>query len=436
MHAGHDLVTDGSTLNSDQVISANHDTNGQNGARIYADVEAVNNIKGGTYYEATHSGIKPRTMPNTTSVLNYYTTNGTPIAYSDLRLWGTTELLANTTFESAISPWYDRNWCSLARSTAYKKSGAYSLCAWDRWYTTSGAAYDLDLSKILNGHRYYVKIPILVRASGSGRATLIVESTGSGTQWFSTPTVTYSDTTWNDLAGEITPTWTGQLTGATLTVTLDNTANYYIDQVTCYDSTYPADTYVMEGALLSPANNPFGSRQTNPQGIYVLNCSGKKVIIANSRIVGTLVILGPNAASSIQGSVAWEPAVPNYPALLTDTPIPIALGSAALSEATMSTNFNPTGTPYPYVGGSQNTDMNDVYPSVIRGLIYSTTNLVFQNSTAVEGVVVSHNDITVQAGALNVKYKSTWLNNPPPGFDLGSAKKAQTVAGTWRRIVP
>jgi len=206
--------------------------------------------------------------------------------------------------------------------------------------------------------------------------------------------------------------------------------------VTVYDTTYPADSYVMDRALLGPAVNPFGSRQTNPQGIYVLNCSTKKVIIANSRIVGTLVILGPNAASSIRGSVAWEPAVPNYPALLTDTPIPIGLGSAALSEATMNTNFNPTGTPYPYVGGSQNTDMNDAYPSVIRGLIYSTGNLVFQNGTAVEGVVVSHNDITVQAGALNLKYKSTWLNNPPPGFDLGSAKKVQTVAATWRRVVP
>jgi Tfp pilus assembly protein PilX len=436
MHAGHDLVTDGATLNSDQVISANHDTNGQNGARIYADAEAVNSIRGGTYCEATHRGIKPRTMPNTATVLAYYTTNGTPIAYTDLRLWGTTELLTNTTFETVVSPWYDRNWCTLVRSTAYKKSGAYSLRVRDRWYTTSGAAQDLDLAKVLNGHRYYVKIPILVKANGSGQVTLIIESTGSGTQWFSTPTVNYSDTTWNDLAGEITPTWTGELTRATLTVTLDNTADYYIDQVTCYDTTYPADAYVMEGALLSPAANPFGSRQTNPQGLYTIDGGGRKIIIANSRIVGTLVITNFNAASSIQGSVAWEPAVQNYPALLTDKALPIRLDAAALSEATMNTNFNPTGTPYPYVGGTQNLDTNDAYPSLIRGLVYSKEHLILQNRTSVEGVLVANQDITVQSGTVSLRYKSTWLNNPPPGFDLGSAKKMQTVAGTWRRIVP
>ena len=436
MHAGHDLVTDGATLNSDQVISANHDTNGQNGARIYVDVEAVNSIKGGTYYEATHRGIKPRAMPNTATVLAYYTTNGTTIAYSDLRLWGQTGILVNTSFETATAPWYAAGTCTLSRSVAYRKDGVFSLRVSDRANAAAVAAQDLDSSKILNGNRYYVRLPVLLQAVGTGQACLTIQSTGSGVQAFSTPAVAMAANTWVDLTGEVTPTWTGQLVKATVSVVLNTNAEYHMDAVTVYDTTYPADSYVMDRALLGPAVNPFGSRQTNPQGIYVLNCSNRKVIIANSRIVGTLVILGPNAGSSIQGSVAWEPAVPNYPALLTDTPIPIGLGSAALSEATLNTNFNPAGTPYPYVGGSQNTDMNDAYPSVIRGLIYSTTNLVFQNGTAVEGVVVSHNDITVQAGGLNVKYKSTWLNNPPPGFDLGSTKKVQTVAGTWRRIVP
>ena len=436
MHAGHDLVTDASTLNSDQVISANHNTNGQNGAKIYADAEAVGSINGGTYYEATHSGIKPRTMPNTATVLAYYTTNGTPIAYSDLRLWGQAEILVNTSFETATAPWYAVGACTLSRSAVYRKDGVYSLRVSGRANAAAVAAQDLDLAKILNGNRYYVRLPVLLQAVGTGQACLTIESTGSGVQAFYTPPVAMAAFTWVDLAGEVTPTWSGQLVKATVSVVLNTNAEYHMDAVTVYDTTYPADTYVMDRALLGPAVNPFGSRQTNPQGIYVLNCSTKKVIIANSRIVGTLVILGPNAASSIRGSVAWEPAVPNYPALLTDTPIPIGLGSAALSEATMNTNFNPTGTPYPYVGGTQNLDTNDAYPSLIRGLIYSTSNLVFQNGTAVEGVVVSHNDITVQAGALNLKYKSTWLNNPPPGFDLGSAKKVQTVAGTWRRVVP
>ncbi|MBE3095670.1 MAG: carbohydrate binding domain-containing protein [Planctomycetes bacterium] len=436
MHAGHDLITDGATLNSDQFISANHYTIGQNGAKIYADAEAVNSISGGTYYKATRSGIKPRTIPNSGTALNYYITNGTPIAYSDLRLWGQTEILVNTWFEIATAPWYAVGACTLSRSVAYRKDGVFSLRVSGRANAGAVAAQDLDLAKILNGNRYYVRLPVLLQAPGTGQACLTIESTDGGIQVFSTPPVAMAANTWVDLAGEVTPTWTGQLVKATVSVVLNTNAEYYMDAVTVYDTSYPADSYVMDRALLGPTVNPFGSRQTNPQGIYVLNCSSKKVIIANSRIVGTLVILGANTASSIRGPVAWEPAVPNYPALLTDTPIPIGLGSAALSEATMNTNFNPTGTPYPYVGGTQNLDTNDAYPSLIRGLIYSTGNLVFQNSTAVEGVVVSHKDITVQAGGLNVKYKSTWLNNPPPGFGLGSTKKIQTVAGTWRRIVP
>ena len=436
MHAGHDLITNGATLNSNHVISANHDTNGLNGAQIYADAEAVNNIKGGTYYEATHSGIKPRTMPNTATVLAYYTTNGTPIAYSDLRLWGTTEILVNTSFETVTTPWYAVGTCTLSRSVAYRKDGVYSLRVSGRANAAAVAAQDLDLAKILNGNRYYVRLPVLAQALSTGQACLTIESTGSGVQAFYTPAVAMAAYTWVDLAGEVTPTWTGQLVKATVSVVLNTNAEYHMDAVTLYDTTYPADSYVMDRALLGPAANPFGSRQTNPQGIYVLDGGGRKIIIANSRIVGTLVIQNFNSASSIQGSMAWEPAVPNYPALLLDNPLAIALSSAALSEATINTNFNPVGTPYPYVGGVQNADLSDAYPSLIRGLIYSKGNLLFQGQTAVEGVIIAHNDLSVQGGALNLKYNSTWLNNPPPGFDLGSAKKMQTVAGTWRRIVP
>jgi hypothetical protein len=241
---------------------------------------------------------------------------------------------------------------------------------------------------------------------------------------------------WYYLDGDITPTWTGQLIKATLTVTLNTSADYFIDWLTFYDSTYPADAYVMDRALLSPAVNPFGSRQTNPKGIYLLDGGGRKIIIADSRIAGTLLIQNFNAASSIQGAVSWEPAVPNYPALLTDAAIPIGLGSAALSETTMNANFNPTGTPYPYIGGIQDADSTDAYPSAIRGIVYSKANLIIQNQTAVEGTVVASNDISVQGGTVNLKYNSTWLNNPPPGFDLGTAKKMQITAGSWKRVVP
>ena len=436
IHAGHDLVTDGATLSSDQIASANHDTNGINGAQIYADVQAVNNIKGGTYNKAVNAGITARTMPDPATVLSYYVANGTPIAFSDLRLWGQTEILVNTSFETATAPWYASGACTLTRVTSYSWDGSYSLRVSARANSAAVAAQDLDAGKVLNGHRYHVRIPILPKANCTGQATLIVQSTGSGTQSFSTSPDGLAAWWWDYLEGDITPTWTGQLIKATLTVTLNSSTDYYIDWLTFYDCTYPADTYVMDRALLSPAANPFGSRQTNPKGIYLLDGGGRKIIIADSRIVGTLVLQNFSSASSIQGSVSWEPAVPNYPALLTDAAIPIGLGSAALSETTMNANFNPTGTPYPYVGGIQDTDLADAYPSAIRGIIYSKANLIIQNQTAVEGTVVANNDIHVQSGTVNLKYNSTWLNNPPPGFDLGTTKKMQVTAGSWKRVVP
>jgi Tfp pilus assembly protein PilX len=436
MHAGNNLVVNAVTLNSDQTISANHDTNGKNGAQIYADAEAANNILGGTYNKAIRAGITARTMPDPATALNYYTANGTPIAYTDLRLWGTTEMLVNTSFETAAAPWYAVGTCSLTRSSVYKKDGTYSLRVYSRANAAAVAAQDLDVGKVLNGNRYRVKLPVLLQSIGIGRAALTLQSTGSGTQTYYTSSVAMPSYVWIDLTGDITPTWTGQLTKATVSVVLSNNADYYTDAVSFYDSTYPADAYVADRRLLSPAVNPFGSGQTNPNGIYVINCAGRKVIIANSRIAGTLVILGAGSGSIIQGSVSWEPAVANYPALLTDGSIPVALSATPLSETTLDVNFNPAGSPYPYVGGLYNTAKTDAYPSLIKGLIYSQDNLPMQNQTAVEGTVVANKDITVSGGTITLKFNSTWLNTPPPGFDLGTTKKMQIAAGSWKRVVP
>ena len=373
-------------------------------------------------------------MPVAANTLTYYLANGTNISYTDLCLWGQIELLPNTTFETGLSPWYARGDCALEQSAAQRLNGVYSLRVKQRADTAAVAAVDLDTSKIINGHCYHVRIPMRNTSLGNGKATLIIETT-TGTQSFSTPSLFFLADSWQYFEGDLVPTWTGQLTRATLTVTVDNSANYYIDIPTVYDITYPADCYVMERVLLSPASNPLGSRQTNAQGIYILNCSGRKVIIANSRIAGTLVLVGANSASTIKGSVIFEPAVQNYPVLLTDSTITISLAGAPLSEVTMNFNFNPAGTPYPYLGGVSNADSNDTYPSVIKGLVYSKSDLVFQGNSAVEGLVITEDDITVSGAVLDIRYKSTWLNSPPPGFDVGTKRQMQAVAGSWRRTV-
>src|SRR5687767_14232573 len=71
---------------------------------------------------------------------------------------------------------------------------------------------------------------------------------------------------------------------------------------------------VIDGKLLSPDNNPWGLEK-NANGIYWVNCGGRRVVIRDSRILGTLVLRDANEVT-VEGSVHWEPAVEGYPALL------------------------------------------------------------------------------------------------------------------------
>jgi hypothetical protein len=190
--------------------------------------------------------------------------------------------------------------------------------------------------------------------------------------------------------------------------------------------------------LLGPTSNPFGGGQTNAQGIYVINCSYAAVQISNARIVGTLVFVNPGTNSGIVGPVAWEPAVYNYPAILAQITnggtININPTSAALSEAALGFNLNPSGCPYPYVGGSTNAGALDSYPSRIAGLIYSSNDVSFSNSPSVAGVVVADHDIQVNATSLNISYGNVYLNDPPPGFTAGTISM-KIVPGSWKRVV-
>ncbi len=87
LHAGVGIqCEDSSTLQSNQIISANDwfENLGSN-VNVYADVEAVNSIKGagGIFHGSTTTGITPRSMPDST-VFDYYVANGTAIPYSSI----------------------------------------------------------------------------------------------------------------------------------------------------------------------------------------------------------------------------------------------------------------------------------------------------------------------------------------------------------------
>ncbi len=433
-----DLRIKGVNLTSNQVISSNESVDSSKSSIISANVEARKGISGSDYSKATTvTGVR-RTMPDAARVLDYYKANGTAISYSKLTRAGTTNLVSNNNFETNTADWYAQGGCTLLSSTAYSKRGTTSLRVTARGSSAAVAATDLPINSMVLGRSYAVDFPVYSIAASTMQVTLTV-TTDTGTYTTSTPAKAVSAREWTSLvpggSGRLTPSWTGAVTKATLTVQSSATSSYYLDALMFVDSSFPEDTYVMDGQLLSPTKNPYGA--PNPEGVYVLDCGGKDVVVSNSRIVGTLLLLNPGSDTTVQGSMNIEPAVTNYPALMTDGSITVALSSTALSETGLGVNFNPVGAAYPYQAGTgtfTNATATDSYPSAINGLVYAGDDFVMDANTVIDGGVVVSGKTTLQGTTLQVNYKSVYLNTPPPGFTSGAVYMRPTP-GSWQRSV-
>jgi hypothetical protein len=184
---------------------------------------------------------------------------------------------------------------------------------------------------------------------------------------------------------------------------------------------------LLQGVVLSPAQNPFGGA-TNPRGIYVINCGGQPMLIKNIRVVGTLVLLNLGGGSNMQQSMLFEPAVANYPSLLVQGDLSLGINTSKLAESA-GVNFNPPGTPYL---GAADTDYADTYPSEIRGLVYVSGSLSTTNHPVIDGCLVVGGTVSSNSD-LEVTYRTTFAENPPPGFLLPA--KMKMSSRTWRRVV-
>ena len=434
MATGNNLSINGSTLTSDQSISANNDVIASGGSTVNANVEAFNLISGANYAQARQTGARKKTMPDLQHVMDYYIAQGTAISYTALPKSVMTELIQNTSFESNTANWYAKTSCSLQISSKESFNGSKSLRITQRSTTADVAAQDLPIQNFKSSHTYHLSVPVNYNGIAEARGILILQSTGDGVQTFMTPAYPLNGigNTFVNLQGDITPTWSGILTKATVTILINAKKNYSMDGVSLIDVTYPANSYVIDNRLMSPTVNAFGA--TNAKGIYIINCDGQDVMIGYSRIVGTLVFLNPGINSKITGSVCWEAAVYNFPALLTNRELTISTNSTGLSEANCGINLNPAGTPWPFVGGISNTTNTDSYPTTITGIVYSAAKLNLAGSPRIKGVVVADNNITVTSSSLSLNYGNTYLNDPPPGFTSGTITM-KVVPGTWQRSV-
>jgi hypothetical protein len=200
-------------------------------------------------------------------------------------------------------------------------------------------------------------------------------------------------------------------------------------------STIPlvAGYHTIEKVVISPTSNPYGTRQTNSKGVYVIDCQGQFLDIRDSRIVGTLVFLNIAPFSFVYGSLNWEPAVANYPSLMVDGSTQFFFSSSPLDETTLTANFNPAGTPYL---GQEDVLLDDVYPSRIAGLVYVSGDVCINRlDNPFDGVFVVGNSLHTEPGAdLRLSYQPTFLLDPPPGFEVRPIPM-KISPGSWKRVV-
>lgn len=439
--SGSDTNLTNCTLTCNQIVSSNNNiNNGGNGA-VNSSVQAVGNIAGGATYNGTKSKLTTALgLPDPVNVFNYYNTNGTTIPLASILQSNSTQLVSNTSFESSTAGWYVYSGSSsvkLSLDTSVHQDGTHSLLISSRGSTSDVPATDLPLTLIRNGDTYAVKLPTYGSALlglGSVQATIVLQ-TSNGTVSFSTSSVSFPllGSGWITPQGNLTLSWTGTLSKATLVLNCTTTGNLDIDAVSLTDTSLPANAYVMDRVLLSPTSNPYGT--PNASGIYIINCNNQNVQIGPCRIVGTLVLLSPGPGTTIQGPITWETAVAGYPALLTNGPIAMSFSSSVnLGEATYGINFNPAGTPYPYVNGTSDTNASDAFPSIINGLIYCGGNLTLSPNTApaFNGCIVSSGQIVYNCTSANLTYGNAAYVTPPPGFVTSSAS-LYPVLGTWQR---
>ena len=421
LHSAKDVKLKDATVQCDQTISSDQTVDADSSA-VYSDAAAVDEVKGSTYYGATEEGIDPRDFPSVTDAFAYYLANGTYISKDSLPL-GFSNVLRNPGIENSLDPW--QAWesspgnptCDVAVDTADFHAGAASLKVTNRSNYQAGPVQHLE-DIILSGVKYECSAWVKMTTSDA-KVQFVIDMTSSGggdQSWSSGDQDIKVNDGWTLIEKELTPTFTGTVSIATLKIQskIGQPVNdFYVDDLVFNEKGTERTIFQK---VLSPNSNPFGA-QTNPRGIYVIDLAGAKIFIKNSRIVGTLVLIEPNGASEVGngGPLTWDPAVAGFPALMVkDADVTINPSTAGLVEYANITNFNPTGTPYEGLG--EDSDENDTYASEIKGLIYCNKKIKFFLDPVITGAVLANDNIEINDD-LDLTHNPIYFFSPPPGFN-------------------
>ena len=186
----------------------------------------------------------------------------------------------------------------------------------------------------------------------------------------------------------------------------------------------------IQDVVLSAASNPYGSEDAS--GIYWIDAQYKRVVISNSRIDATLAILNATEIE-VSGGIVWTyPTTPDV-ILATNSTIAFTDINGVLSENARGVNFNPSSTPYR--GTFSNGNLTDSYASELRGIVYSSSEIVFDPLTddsalRIVGSVIC-NELRCD-GIVSVTQFDEAIRTPPLG--LLDPVPRRFVRGSARRI--
>ena len=205
--------------------------------------------------------------------------------------------------------------------------------------------------------------------------------------------------------------------------------NFEISEPGMFEVTYPDGAYALRNTVLAPQTNPFGSKQTQRDGLYVLDAAGQQVFIENSKIEATL-ILKNSSNVFIRGSVHMKNFVYNYPTLIAQNDLRINSDAKELLETDTNVNFNPIEAPYL---ATSDIDLNDAYESRIDGLVYVNGNLTIEGTLKSRGIWITDNNLTIADSSVNISHDQIYFEEPPPGFvDLLDMK---VLPGSFQQVV-
>ena len=179
--------------------------------------------------------------------------------------------------------------------------------------------------------------------------------------------------------------------------------------------------------VLTATLNPWGT--ANPDGVYYFESTTSEFRVRRSRMQGTILIKCPSGGKVLLDDTAFmESFRADYPTLIVDGALELALSSDNFSEASQGVNLNPTQAPYL---GNFDSDTTDSYPNEVRGLVHVTGAVTFSRSPIVRGVIIAHGDVSV-GGTPQLIHNPALYLKPPMGYVTYSM---QIAYGSWRHIV-